>query len=404
MLLTRLYLRNFRVYEDELDLALPPGLVGVYGPNGAGKSTLLEGISFTLWGKARTGREEIRSAGVGADCVTEVEFEHEGHLYLVRRVLTGINATMRAEALCDGLLMAEGATDTRRYVHSVLGMDDTAFKASVFAEQKQLAAFSSQAPADRRRLVLQLLGITPLDTARDAVRRDARDHEARLAKLRSMLPDLGELRVSASDAEAAAAAAEAEAGADAAAAEQAATAEAAARAAWQQHDQLRQAYDGLVIEGRAAKATLDRAVEAVDRFRAELADLDTAAEALAAAAATAAGLDDDRRRLQAVRAALDAARRLEATALGPPPDPPDAAATTALAAEAAAAGEARASVAGRRQAAEAERDRAEAAVSRSASLSSEEACPLCGQALGDAFAAVQEHRAAELEAACDRVR
>jgi recombinational DNA repair ATPase RecF len=37
VLLTRLYLRNFRVYEDELDLALPPGLVGIYGPNGAGK-------------------------------------------------------------------------------------------------------------------------------------------------------------------------------------------------------------------------------------------------------------------------------------------------------------------------------------------------------------------------------
>ena len=31
MQLTRLYLRNYRVYEDELDLALPPGLVGIYG-------------------------------------------------------------------------------------------------------------------------------------------------------------------------------------------------------------------------------------------------------------------------------------------------------------------------------------------------------------------------------------
>ena len=38
MLLTRLYLRNFRVYEDALDLALPPGLVGIYGVNGAGKT------------------------------------------------------------------------------------------------------------------------------------------------------------------------------------------------------------------------------------------------------------------------------------------------------------------------------------------------------------------------------
>jgi hypothetical protein len=37
MRITRLYLRNFRVYEDELDLHLPAGLVGIYGPNGGGK-------------------------------------------------------------------------------------------------------------------------------------------------------------------------------------------------------------------------------------------------------------------------------------------------------------------------------------------------------------------------------
>ena len=60
-----------------------------------------------------------------------------------------------------------------RYLHAILGMDDAAFRASVFAEQKQVAAFSNQTPAKRRELVLRLLGITPLDTARDEARRDA---------------------------------------------------------------------------------------------------------------------------------------------------------------------------------------------------------------------------------------
>ncbi len=179
MLLTRLYLRNFRVYEEPLDLEMPPGLVGIYGLNGAGKCTLLEAIVFTLWGKARTAKDDVRTAGVGGDCITEVEFEHEGHLYLVRRTLSGINATAKAEAHCDGLVMSEGVRDTSRYVHQVLGMDDAAFRASVFAEQKQLAAFSSQSPAERRRLVLRLLGITPLDAARDAARKDAREARER---------------------------------------------------------------------------------------------------------------------------------------------------------------------------------------------------------------------------------
>jgi exonuclease SbcC len=114
MLLTRLYLRNYRVYEDELELHLPPGLLGIFGVNGSGKSALLESILWTLWGRSRTTKEEVRTAGVNADCVTEVEFEHEGHLYLVRRSVSGANHHVRAEAFCDGLGITEGIRDTAR--------------------------------------------------------------------------------------------------------------------------------------------------------------------------------------------------------------------------------------------------------------------------------------------------
>src|SRR5205807_5184910 len=174
MRITRLYLRNYRTFEEPVELELPGGLVGVYGPNGAGKSALVESIPFVLYGRSRTTKDEVRTTGVGADCVVEVELEHEDHLYLVRRTISGANHTIKAEAYCDRLQVVEGARDTTRYVHSVLGMDDAAFRASVFAEQKQLAAFSEQSPAERRRLVLQLLGITPLELARDRARRDAR--------------------------------------------------------------------------------------------------------------------------------------------------------------------------------------------------------------------------------------
>ena len=259
MLLTRIYLRNFRVYEDELDLELPPGLVGIYGPNGSGKSTLLEAVVWTLWGKARTTKEQVRSAGVGGDCVTEVEFEHEGHLYLVRRTLSGINATPRLEARCDGLMMSEGVRDASRYVESVLGMDDSAFRASVFAEQKQLAAFSERRSEDRRRLVLRLLGITPLDAARDSARKDARrttsDHE----RLRGILPDLDALREEADDANAAAAAASVAAKAVQDAADSATAALEAAAQQATAHEARRQEHDALVKEGRSALRPCRRA-------------------------------------------------------------------------------------------------------------------------------------------------
>src|SRR3954454_14532952 len=162
MRLTRLRLRNYRVYED-LDLELPPGLIGVYGANGAGKSSLMEAIRFCLYGRARTSNDEIRTSGVNADCVAEVEFEHEGHLYLVRRTISGVNSTVKAQAHADGLQVAEGVRDTARYVRSILGMDDAAFRASVSSEQKQTLGDDGLDAAGRGRLVVQLDVFGPID-------------------------------------------------------------------------------------------------------------------------------------------------------------------------------------------------------------------------------------------------
>lgn len=396
MLITRLFLRNFRVYEEELDLALPPGLVGIYGPNGAGKSTLLEAILFTLWGKARTGRDQIRSAGVGADCITEVTFEHEGHLYLVRRWLSGINSTVRAEAHCDGLVMSEGARDTAVYVHSVLGLDDAAFRASVFAEQKQLAAFSSHSPADRRRLVLGLLGITPLDAARDAARRDSRQSNEDHQRLRAMLPDLGELGVAAEDADAAAGAAEKAAQVEETAAGAVRRRWEEARVAFERLDGVRQEYDLLVAEGKGARARLQDANQAVDHLREELAALDRCALELARCEARSAGLVEAEQQLRLLGEAAAAASAALAIVVGPEPAVPESTRRNQADAAAIAARDALADCEGRRRAVEEECSRARQALERSSTLSGEADCPICGQALGSAFEQVKKHRAAEM--------
>src|SRR4051812_24303146 len=123
MLLKRLLLRNYRVYEDQLELELPSGLVGIYGVNGAGKSVLLESIRFALHGRTRTALDDVRTDGVNGECLAEVEFEHEGHLYLVRRTIAPSGA-VKALAHADGQQVAEGASDTTKYVCSILGMDD----------------------------------------------------------------------------------------------------------------------------------------------------------------------------------------------------------------------------------------------------------------------------------------
>ncbi|MGH9077827.1 MAG: AAA family ATPase [Acidimicrobiales bacterium] len=403
MLLSRLYLRNFRVFEDELDLALPPGLVGIFGPNGAGKSALLESILWTLWGRARTAKEEIRSAGVGGECVTEVSFEHEGHLYLARRSLSGAAAAVRAEAHCDGLMMSEGVRDTARYLHSVLGMDDGAFRASVFAEQKQLAAFSDQSPADRRRLVLQLLGVTPLDQARDAARRDARSAVESHRRLRGILPDLDSLEVAVADADARAAAAGQEAAVEEQAVVVARSGAERAAEAFRRLDRLRQAWEALVSDGRAARADLDAAVEAAAALEAELASLAAAAAELATLEPRSAGLAGAEGRLAAADSVLAASVALARTEPGPEPADPDPGPQRGAAAAAEAARLQLAHLAGVRRAAEADLERARQQAARSAALTGTASCPLCGQGLGQAFEQVQAHRAAELTDASARL-
>ncbi len=399
MLIKRLYLRNFRVYEDELDLEIPPGLVGIYGPNGAGKSTLLEAILFTLWGKARTTKDQIRSSGVGGECVTEVEFEHEGHLYLVRRSLRGLNSQVSVEAHCDGALMSTGTRDAERFVESVLGMDDAAFRASVFTEQKQLAAFSNQSPADRRRLVLQLLGITPLDAARDTARRDARELTANHDRLRGMLADLASLEVEAADtrarAEASAVTAREEATAAAAARERAER----AAAAFHLEDLRRQEYEGLVLEGRAARQELDVATTEVDTRVGELGQLEGLEAELISLDRAAAGAEAAEALLEVLSAAGAAAVAAGRPDPGRRPPEPDEGPRLAAVARAEELRQASAAAGALLAAARAASAAAERALEGSAALTAQGECPTCGQALGPAFEQVRDHRRRERDEA-----
>ncbi len=404
MRITRLYLRNYRVYEDELDLELPPGLVGIYGPNGAGKSLLIEAILWSLYGYSRTAKEQVRTADVGGECVTEVEFEHEGHLYLVRRTLSGINSTIRAQAEADGAQVAEGIQSVRQYVHSVLGMDAQAFRASVFAEQKQLAAFSQQRPGERRDLVLRLLGITPLDKARDAVRHDARSANEAFQQARRVLPDLDALQAAADDAEAAAQARAADVRAEEEAATTAKARLVSADERFESLDELRREHDHLVAEGKAVRAEHDGAAAEVEGLTTELAELDVLVGGLATHREAAAGLDAAERRLRLVEDMVAAERALRAMPVPHQPPQPDEIGCQAAGEAAHADANRLAEVKGRlRSAIEAE-ERASEGVKSSARLSGEGACPLCGQALGEAFEKVQAHRAAELHQAAEAVR
>src|SRR6266508_19235 len=209
MHLRSLSLRNYRVYR-ELELEFPDGLVGIYGPNGSGKSTLIESIRYALYGDSRTDKAELRSAGVREDLRVELLFEHEGNTYEVRRRLKGLNLTPEVEVYRNDQLAVQSVREANAFLGRVLGMDQRAFLASVCAQQKELTAFTGMVPSERRRLVLDLLGVSPVERALAKVREEARGARDRAGGARAQLPDLEAAEAAAAEAatELAAAAAE----------------------------------------------------------------------------------------------------------------------------------------------------------------------------------------------------
>jgi len=90
----RLKASGFRTFAD-LDLTFTDGLVGILGEirdggatssNGAGKSSILEAIEIALFG--RRSLAGFLTRGGDVDTLTiELEFEHQGQRYRVRRSL-----------------------------------------------------------------------------------------------------------------------------------------------------------------------------------------------------------------------------------------------------------------------------------------------------------------------------
>lgn len=200
MRLFGLRLANYRVYEHE-EIEFQSGLTGIFGANGAGKSYLIEAIPWTLYGRARTQQGDVRSSWSDGETVTEVEFEHEGSSFRVQRVLGRYKGSMKVAIYQDGAVIADGARESLRLIHSIIGLDYDSFMASVFAEQKQVAAFSTSNPAERQRLVLSLLGITPLDKARDRGRAQHRSEMESLKALSSARLEISGIRESVAVAE-----------------------------------------------------------------------------------------------------------------------------------------------------------------------------------------------------------
>ena len=399
MRILELTLRNYRVFE-QVDLELPARVIGIFGANGSGKSSLVGSIMFALYGVDRTSKDQIRTQGVLTDCEVRLVFQHGVQQYEVRRLIRGKNHQVEAELLVGDASLAVGVREVDAEVRRVLKMDQQVFRSSVFAEQKQLDAFSDLTKTRRKEMVLRLLGIKPVDDARTAARKAARERKGDADRLAGTLPDLAEQEQRLTDAREALAKA---AGGAAEAKERLAAADkelVEVGGAFEASEASRQEAEKLAGLSAAAAAEANRLAarradieERIEKLRQDLA-------ALPALEEEAEGLAGARDLMEAAGKWAEASEELRAAeaALGSAPEVDGEAAVAALeealrglrAAEAAAL---RAEAASE----QADRDlaRARASVEKAGKLDPTEPCPTCGQALGEAFRDVVAHHEAE---------
>jgi exonuclease SbcC len=395
-----LSLRNYRVFE-EVELELPARVIGIFGPNGAGKSTLVESVPWALYGRARTPKNEIRTQGVLTDCVVRLVFEHSGRQYEIRRTIRGRNHSTDAELFVGDMQLAAGVTDVDAEIRRLLRMDQQVFRASVFAEQKQLDAFSDVTKGKRKEMVLRLLGIRPVDEARTAARKEARETRGQADKLAGALPDLEDLEVRLAAARTDAAQSQERAADVAKVREEADTRAGAAEKAFEESDRVREQAERVAALRAAAEAELDRVgkqsvglLERIERLAAEL-------EQLPALEAEHEGVAGARDRLAAGKKLAEVAEELAALEkeLGqlPTVDPEEALAALG------AAEDSFQQAADRASKAQAERDRLEAelrtaeeTLDRAGELDPSEPCPTCGQPLEEGFDSYVAHCRAEV--------
>jgi exonuclease SbcC len=395
-----LSLRNYRVFE-QVDLELPARVIGIFGPNGAGKSALVESVLYALYGQARTAKQDIRTHGVLTDCEIRLVFEHGGQQYEIRRTIRGKNHQTESEILVGDLSLAVGVQEVDAEVRRLLRMDHQVFRASVFAEQKQLDAFSDLTKSRRKEMVLRLLGIKPVDDARSAARLVARDTKRDADRMAGQLPDPTELERQVKEATEVAAKARH-------AADEAAT---GLEAATSRLEEAREGFDvsekGRIEMDRIAalRSEIEDTKQGLERRHADLEERAAAlAEVLGALPALEqelAGLEGARERVESARRWAEATERLaeldeEANAI-PHVDPAIALAELQAAEDVLKQAD--------RAAAKAESaheriqdDVAEAAESVEAAgeLDASKPCPTCGQPLGTAFRDVVAHRKQEL--------
>ncbi len=200
MLPLKLTVENFMPYRGAQEPLLLEGLgiACLSGPNGAGKSSLLDAITWALWGRSRAGAaaDQLVAAQM-SDMGVQLEFRSHDVDYRVerrhRRRASGGNTTLDFQ-MRDGArwrsLNETTVRETTRKLIDTIRLDYDTFINSAFLVQGKADLFVSQRPAERKRILGEILNLSVYDGYAQTAREMARDDRNRQAIARGRIESI----------------------------------------------------------------------------------------------------------------------------------------------------------------------------------------------------------------------
>ena len=188
MIPVRIELKNFLAYRSPDPLRFEGiHLACLTGPNGAGKSSLLDAITWALWGKARAKRDDDMIYLSQSDMHVQLDFDQEGTIYRVIRKRSrrqrGVSTLdLFAEVEGEWVTQSEPAIrDTQSKINRLLRLDYETFVHSAFLQQGKADAFTTKAPAQRKQILSDILGLAQWEQYEESTKETLKNITAELS-------------------------------------------------------------------------------------------------------------------------------------------------------------------------------------------------------------------------------
>ncbi|MFN2133903.1 MAG: AAA family ATPase [Anaerolineae bacterium] len=212
MIPLRLYMRNFMCYREQVLDLRGIDLACLTGDNGHGKSAILDAMTWNLWGYSRLGaRRDDELIHLG-ETEMEVEFEFELHQGTDRRdgstqvgiryrVLRKRSKRKRGQSSLElqgwdpeagkfHALSEPTIAATQEQINDLLRMDYETFINSAFLLQGRADEFTIKRPAERKRVLGDILGLQIYERYEGVAKEKAKERELHADQVRATIEQI----------------------------------------------------------------------------------------------------------------------------------------------------------------------------------------------------------------------